>query len=98
MIQSGERLNARPSLTARSVASIWEKVALLRAEACLGSAEMTRASLAILAIAAQTLVLYSPGHFRPAGSGIFASIVTLGTLLSLALCFGAGLDVKSLLG
>ncbi|GAC1445759.1 MAG: hypothetical protein NVSMB52_08170 [Chloroflexota bacterium] len=67
----------------------------MRVEVEVGSPLLTRLGLISLALGLQTLVLYSPGHFRPATNSFFALFVTCSTVGSLALAFLATLRVRT---
>lgn len=72
-------------------------LALLRDEVAVGSPELARVGLIAIAIALQTIVLESPGHFRPAPNALFAVLAPTLTLLSLLLCLVATLPLKRML-
>ncbi|MBV9281054.1 MAG: DUF2029 domain-containing protein [Chloroflexi bacterium] len=93
MFQSGERAQT-PRPAVRLAAHARSKFMLLHAEVLVGSPDLARLGLVALALALQTAVLFSPGHFRPAASGMVAILVALGTLGSLALALLASLDLK----
>lgn len=94
MIQSSGHIAEAPGRPAASLRRIF---ILLRDEIVVGSPILARVGLIGLALAIQTVVLFSPGHFRPAGQWYFAALAASGTLLSLALCLAATLPVKRLL-
>ncbi len=79
MIQSGERV-ASGSLRYRLTANLRYKAGLIIDEALVGSPDLARVGLVALALGLQTIVLFSPGHFRPATNAFFAAVVALGTL------------------
>lgn len=97
MLQRGERVASGEPL-ARLVILAQLRVASLRAEIAVGSADLARAGCIGIALALQTIVLLSPGHFRPATNSFFALLVTLGTLASLAVCVLAALPLRRVLG
>ena len=112
MIQSGEQIQT-PSIAARPGTppkawvtprvSAWVSAArsivlLLRTEILVGSPDLARIGLISLALATQTIVLYSPGHFRPAPNGFSAAMATVGTLGSLGLALLATLPIKRFTG
>jgi hypothetical protein len=107
MIQSGEQIQtpsiaARPGTPPKAWVTPWVSAArsiilLLRTEILVGSPDLVRIGLISLALAAQTIVLYSPGHFRPAPNGIFAALATVGTLSSLGLALVATLPIKRII-
>lgn len=96
MIHHGDR--AGTGQYARVGAWLRSKRILLHDEVAVGSPDLARIGLIALALTLQTIVLASPGHFRPAGDPAHAAEVTLGTLLSLALCLVASLQIRSVLG
>lgn len=91
MIQPGERALDAGWLVERLGLWLRFKAALLRSEVRLGSSDLARVGLVALAVALQTIVLASPGHFRPADSAFFAILVCLATLAGLGLCLAATL-------
>lgn len=92
MIERGERARSQV-LGARLVALARLRAEALRDEAAIGSADLARVGLVTIAIALQSAVLMSPGHFRPAGNSFFAIFVVLGTLASLAVSVVATLPI-----
>lgn len=96
MLHHGERVAAGPSSRLR--AWIYTKSILFRDDVAVGSPDLARIGLIALALALQTIVLFSPGHFRPAGEEGFAVFVAAGTLASLGLCLAATLPIRVLLG
>lgn len=74
------------------------RFSLLRAEVAVGSPLLARIGLVTLAMALQTLAVYSPGHFRPSPTAAFALFVPLATITSLLACLLATLPLKRLLG
>ena len=72
------------------------KLSALRSEAAVGSSDLARLGLVVLAMAFQTQVTLGPGHFRPAGDTWSAVGVTLATLVSLSLAFLATLRLSGL--
>lgn len=86
MIQSGERV-ASGSLRYRFTSVLRYKAGLLAGEVLVGSPDLGRVSLVASALGLQTIVLFSPGHFRPATNAFFAIVVTLGTLAALAAAY-----------
>jgi hypothetical protein len=65
----------------------WSSVpALVRDEVVAGSPVLARIGIVAWALVLSTLVLFSPGHFRPATNAAFALFVAFGTLASLGLC------------
>lgn len=97
MIQPGERTEPA-SVGVHLAALARDRVALLWTEVTLGSPVLSRVALVTMAIGLQTIVLLSPGHFRPASSAFFAILVAACTLASLALAGAASLPLKELLG
>ncbi|HZU13605.1 MAG TPA: hypothetical protein VFB58_12265 [Chloroflexota bacterium] len=87
MIQTGGAALPR----ARSLVRLRDRIALLRTEVAVGSVDLARLGLIGLALALQTVVLQSPGHFRPAGTWYFAVLVAGGTFTALALSLAAAL-------
>jgi uncharacterized membrane protein len=69
----------------------------LISEALVGSPLLACLGLIGLALALQTIMLQSPGHFRPAGTGANAVFICAEVLLSLAACFVATLPLRRLL-
>ena len=95
MIQRDERvLGASPA--AGLAAQLRHRVLMLRSEIAVGSPLLARFGLVAMAMVLQTLALSSPGHFRPAGNGVFALLVALETLLSVVAAFAATLPLKQL--
>lgn len=96
MIEPGNRVVATP---ARSRAALWVtgRALLLRDEIAVGSPDFARFGLVALALALQTAVLASPGHFRPAGDWYFAAFVAAGTFTSLGLCLLAAMPLRRML-
>src|SRR5436305_9392067 len=93
MIQRGEY--ARPATwTERAAAPARLRAIALFSEIAIGSADATRIGLVALALGLQTIVLYTPGHFRPAGMWYFAVLVTGGTFVSLGLALAATLPLR----
>lgn len=92
----GEHIADR-DLMARWAELLRWRLAVLRTEVVLGSVELARLGLIALALALQTIVLDSPGHFRPAPNAFFAVLTAGGTLLSLALCLAATLPLRRIL-
>lgn len=90
MIQAGDRSARGSHLRAR----LQSRAILVRDEAIVGSPDLARIGLVGLALAVQTAVLMSPGHFRPAGQWYFAVAVAAGTLLSLALSVAVTLPIR----
>lgn len=88
MIQSGEHV-ASGSPRHRDTIGLRYKAALLASEVLVGSPDLARVGLVALALGLQTIVLFSPGHFRPATNDFFAILVTVGTLAALAGVFYA---------
>lgn len=97
MIQSGERI-ASGSLRYRATATLRYKAGLIADEVLVGSPDLARIGLVALALGLQTIVLFSPGHFRPATDDFFAILVALGTLVALLACVAAVSRYDSLLG
>lgn len=95
MIQPGDHAAAAPR--AGVGARLRSKGILLRDEIAVGSPELARVGLIALALTLQTIVLFSPGHFRPAGTLYYSFQVAVGTLLSLALTATASLNLKTIL-
>ena len=93
MIYGSERAGTA-SAGARLVARARVSLALLRTEAVVGSPALARVGLITIAMALQMTVLFLPGHFRPAPNVLFAILVPLGTLASLAVSLFAGLSLK----
>jgi hypothetical protein len=109
MIQSGEQIQTpriaahpgTPRVSARVTAWVTAAQSIassLWTEIVVGSPDLARIGLISLALAAQTIVLYSPGHFRPAPNALFAAMATLGTLSSLGLALVASLPLKRFTG
>lgn len=97
MIQRGEQ--AATGSTAGRLGGIARlKFVLLRDEVLAGSPLLARLGLITAALALQTVILFSPGHFRPAGDSIYAVLVPLGLAGSLAACFLATLQPKRIFG
>jgi hypothetical protein len=97
MIQPGERV-AREALLDQVAAYIRFKLALLYDEIRIGSIELAQLGLIALAIALQTLVVLTPGHFRPTPIPYYAWQVVLGSFASLAIALIATLNFKRFLG
>lgn len=97
MIEPGNRTVATPLGSSAAAASLYGRALLLRDEIAVGSPTFARFGLVGLALALQTAVLASPGHFRPAGERYFAAFVAFGTLTSLGLCLLATMDLRRLL-
>jgi hypothetical protein len=96
MVEPASRAVAVPGRY-RAPLAIVGRVLLLRDEVVVASADLARFGLVALALALQTAVLASPGHFRPAGQWYFAAFVALGTLASLGLCLMATLPLRDVL-
>jgi hypothetical protein len=94
MLERGERARLE-TLTQRLATLIWLRVAALRTELSIGSVDFARLGLVSMGVGLQSLVLMSPGHFRPAGSFFFAGFVAAGTLGSLALCLVATTQLET---
>lgn len=84
MIQRGERI-ASGSAATRAGTALRLKLAGIRTEVAVGSTDLARVGLITVALMLQTLVMASPGHFRPATTWYFAVFVSLATLVSLGL-------------
>ncbi|MGH2447995.1 MAG: hypothetical protein ACRDFS_05265 [Chloroflexota bacterium] len=69
--------------------SLRERGLLLWEQAWLGSPLLVRIGLITLGLAISTILMVSPGHFRPAGTVLGGSLVAAGTLLWLAITFVA---------
>lgn len=82
MIQSGGR-TASGSLRYRATATLRYKASLIVDEVLVGSPDLARIGLVAFALGLQTIVLFSPGHFRPATNHFFAIVVAMGTLVAL---------------
>lgn len=95
MIQSGERLRAHARDSFAAI--VRYRLALLWIEVRLGSPALASVGLISLALALQTVVLNSPGHFRPSTSPFFTAIVVAGTAGSLASCWLAAYPLRRLL-
>ena len=96
LIQAEEKVG-RPSWGVRLAAATRLQIALLGTEVAVGSPDLARIGLIGLALALQTVVLFSPGHFRPAGTALYGVLVPLGTGGSLAAALLATLSLKRLL-
>lgn len=96
MLGTGERVRAGMRPVGFS-AAVYRHVLLIQSEVQAGSPVLASISLAALALVVQTLVLNSPGHFRPAPNPLFAVAVCFGTLLSLALTLAAASPLRDLL-
>src|SRR6516165_9555402 len=72
-------------------------VAFFRAEIAVGSSMLATLGLIASAMALQTLVLSSPGHFRPADSTIFAIFEPLALIASLGACLIATVSLRKVL-
>lgn len=96
MIQRGERI-ASGSAATRAAEVIRLKLLEIRTDVAVGSPDLARVGIITLALVLQTLVMASPGHFRPATTWYFAVFVSLGTVLSLALCVGQAFPLRPLL-
>ena len=95
MLHHGERVVAGP----RSGLRAWlqTKGILFRDDVAVGSPDLARIGLIGLALAIQAIVLFSPGHFRPAPEAYFAVLVAGGTLASIGLCLAATMPIRQLL-
>jgi hypothetical protein len=96
MIQRGEQI-ASGSAATRAGTTLRLKLTGIRTEVAIGSADLSRVGLITLALVLQALVMASPGHFRPATTWYFAVFVSLGALVSLALCAGQAFPLRSML-
>lgn len=97
MMLRGERIGKAP-IGSRLLLYWRLTLSLLRSEIAVGSVTMARIGLIGLACALQTLVLFSPGHFRPSPTWMFAVFVPLGTAASLVCCLVATLPLRRMLG
>lgn len=84
MIERQGRVRPR-SMSACLAVPLRLRLAALSAEIAAGTVMLARVGLVALAIGLQTLVLMSPGHFRPAPNALLAIFVALGTVLSLGI-------------
>jgi hypothetical protein len=96
MIHGGEPL-ASESAATRAGLTLQPTIAALRIEVAVGSVDLTRVGLVTVALILQTLVLASPGHFRPAPTWYFTLFVATGTLLSLGLVGMLALPLRTLI-
>jgi hypothetical protein len=96
MIQRGEQI-ASGSAGARAATTVRLRLAAIWTDIAVGSPDLARIGLVSTALILQTLVMASPGHFRPATTWYFAVFVTLGTLVSLALCAGQAFPLRPML-
>ncbi len=96
MIEPGNRAAAVAGRY-RAAVPFADRILLLRDEVAVGSPDLARIGLVGVALALQTAVLASPGHFRPAGTWTFAAFVAVGTLAALALCLLATMPLRELL-
>jgi hypothetical protein len=96
MIQRGEQI-ASGSAGARAATTVRLRLAAMWTDIAVGSPDLARIGLVTTALILQTLVMASPGHFRPATTWYFAVFVTLGTLTSLALCAGQAFPLRPML-
>ncbi|MGH2442275.1 MAG: hypothetical protein ACRDFX_03805 [Chloroflexota bacterium] len=69
-----------------------------RTEILIGSVDLARIGLVGIALALQTIVLFSPGHFRPANNLFFAILVPSATLASLVACLLIALPLRQVFG
>jgi hypothetical protein len=93
MIERGER--ARPTYPGGGFGAVLHLRAFaLWTEVALGSVDAARLSLVAMSIVLQSVVLMSPGHFRPAPNVFFALFVVIGTLGSLVLCGVATTNIE----
>jgi hypothetical protein len=93
LVQRGDEILAS-SWTGRAADLLWLKLVVLRDEVLVGSRDLARIGLVGIALTLQTIVLFSPGHFRPAGIGAYAVQVSVGTLGALLACFLAAFSLK----
>jgi hypothetical protein len=97
MILRHERI-ARDSLAGACWAAVRRYLLVtLGNEVLVGSPLLACVGLIGLALTLQTVTLESPGHFRPAGFGVYAALISGETLASLAACFLATLPLRKLL-
>ena len=96
MIQRGESL-ASGSTATRAATRGRIQLSDLRTLVVVGSPQLARVGIVALALLLQTLVMASPGHFRPATTWYFAVFVTLGTLVSLVLSAGLAVPLRNVL-
>src|SRR5579859_2431376 len=94
MIQRGERI-ASGSAATRAGTALRLKLADIRTEVAVGSLDLSRVGLITIALLLQSLVMASPGHFRPATTWYFGVFVSLGTLVSLGLCVVQAFPLRS---
>lgn len=88
VIHSGARTRNGP-LAARIAVAASTRWSGLRSEVIAGSPDLARVGIVAIAMLVQMVVLFMPGHFRPAPNAAFALLVPLGTAISLALSFGS---------
>ena len=96
MIQRGESL-ASGSTATRAATGTWRTLSDIRTQVAVGSPQLARVGIVSVALLLQTLVMASPGHFRPATTWYFAAFVALGTLVSLLLSAGLALPLRTML-
>jgi hypothetical protein len=94
MIQRGEQI-ASGSAATRAGTTFGLKLAGIRTDIAVGSPDLARVGIITVALILQSLVMASPGHFRPATTWYFAVFVTLGTLVSLGLCAVQAFPLRS---
>jgi hypothetical protein len=94
MIQRGEQI-ASGSAATRAGTAFRLKLAGIRTEVAVGSTDLSRVGLITVALILQSLVMASPGHFRPATTWYFAVWVSLGTIVSLGVCAGQAFPLRS---
>ena len=94
MIQRGERI-ASGSAATRAGTTFGLRLAGIRTDIAVGSPDLARVGIITVALILQSLVMASPGHFRPATTWYFAVFVTLGTLVSLGLCAVQAFPIRS---
>jgi hypothetical protein len=94
MIQRGEQI-ASGSAATRAGTTFGLKLAGIRTDIAVGSPDLARVGIITVALILQSLVMASPGHFRPATTWYFAVFVTLGTLVSLGLCAVQAFPIRS---
>src|SRR5579872_2396685 len=93
MMLRGERV-AGGSGYVRAALALRFTISDLMAEVSVGSQELAALGLLGLNLLLQTVIMVSPGHFRPVPVPALSPLVSLATLAGLALAFGAGLPLR----